>query len=97
MSGLVFLVLYPLSVVIYGAVASTLWAWFLVPLGVPPVGVAHAVGVYALLLILAKTFRANDTDTSFEHLLALAFGGLIYALLALTTGWVALQAMGVSS
>ena len=34
---------------------STLWAWFVVPLGAPPVGIAHAAG----LLIAANILRAR--------------------------------------
>lgn len=29
----------------YGYVISTMWRWFLVPLGVPSIGVAHALGI----------------------------------------------------
>jgi hypothetical protein len=27
------------------AVGATLWGWFMVPLGTPPIGMAHAIGV----------------------------------------------------
>jgi hypothetical protein len=32
-----------------GAVISILWGWFIVPLGAPPLTVAHAIGVSLLI------------------------------------------------
>lgn len=47
----VFVLLVVTSVLWGGFVAKTLWAWFLVPLGVLPVGLGHAVGLSCLFSV----------------------------------------------
>lgn len=37
------------EVVVVGLVASALWGWFVVPLGLPPIGWAHASGIAGLV------------------------------------------------
>ena len=55
------IVLIPLMSIYYGWAFSTLWNWFIVPLGVAEIGIAHAIGISTLfgLLISAK---ANQPD-----------------------------------
>lgn len=37
------------GVVLAGFVGATLWGWFLVPLGLPAITIAHAIGIDALV------------------------------------------------
>ncbi len=48
------LVLAAAGFVLVGAALASLWGWFLVPLGAPSINVAHAVGLYTTLMLLAR-------------------------------------------
>ena len=76
-------------------VARDLWAWFIVPLGVPSVGVAHAYGVILLARLLAPA-RPDDRKAGpgemFVRVLSLSFARVVAVLLfwgvgALMAGW----------
>lgn len=45
-----------------GWVLSVMWAWFVVPLGVVPLGVAHAIGLSAVFAALKGVARADVVD-----------------------------------
>lgn len=47
-----------------GFVLVHLWAWFLVPLGLPPIGIAHAIGIALIAGMLAP--RARDSKEKEE-------------------------------
>jgi hypothetical protein len=34
-----------------GFVVFTLWGWFLIPLGLPAIGIAHAMGISGMVLV----------------------------------------------
>jgi len=53
--SLLYLVSVPVSIYLNALVLSSLWLWFLVPLGVPAIGLAHAWGI--LILKNVFTFR----------------------------------------
>lgn len=79
------------SVVMRGYVLSVLWAWFVVPaLGLPPLGVAHAIG----LTLVAAMFTlhlsgADGDDKSAGGLIGHAFGhGIAAPVLMLVAGWI---------
>lgn len=65
-------------------VSSTLWGWFLVPLGVPMIGIAHAygLGVFTTFLTGTAGLSLNMKDSGKE------FGEKSIAALLLP--WVAL-------
>lgn len=48
--------------VLEGLVLSMLWIWFMVPLGVPPIGIAHAVGLVALIGLVGPGPRLRDDE-----------------------------------
>ncbi len=58
------LLLFPAIIAINGFVLQSLWGWFLVPLGVPYIGVAKAIG----LSVLAHMFvwQAEQPDSNGE-------------------------------
>lgn len=45
---LVILAIAPV-LIIHGYVISIMWGWFVVPLGVPAIGIAHAIGLAGML------------------------------------------------
>lgn len=72
-----------------GFVAATLWGWFVVPLGAPVIGVAHAVGL--LLLVTLATSDGYDKDNErgdaayyFKRIVV----SLAVIVFALVVGWV---------
>lgn len=59
MSGVIVLLF---GLILFDAFAlQIMWGWFVVPLGVPPVGLAHAYGVF-LLWLLFKPIRVREGD-----------------------------------
>lgn len=48
----------------FGAfVLTRLWAWFVVPLGVPAIGMAHAMGLVLMLALMMMHLKVHeDTD-----------------------------------
>ena len=51
-----FLALVPLSIMFNAYILHQMWAWFIVPLGAAPIGLAHAWG----LAILVAMFTTKD-------------------------------------
>ena len=66
---------------------TTLWHWFLVPLGLPEVGIAHMVGLsLALGLIRFKGHISDDETPDPEDLLAAT---VVVPAVALGIGFIA--------
>ena len=86
-SGLVIIVLVIPLALWGGVIASNLWCWFIVPLGAPPIGIAHAAG-----LMLIKGFvcarLSKSTMTTTETLGELIGHAAIYYPLLLLIGWI---------
>ena len=62
---------------------STLWAWFVVPLGVKSIGMAHAYGLSVIVSVFMGTRGLGNSDTStilvqgvVLNIIALIFGGI---------------------
>lgn len=73
-----------------GFVISTLWSWFVVPLGVVPIGVWHAAG----LAVLTNYFKnVNVTQNEHLHGIGVLFVGALISLVALIFGWIAYMFM----
>jgi hypothetical protein len=72
-----------------GFVVWVLWGWFVVPLGVPQIGVAWAIGVSVLVGVLAPTPPPAPDGKRTDHFAAVAFK----PALALLIGWIAKQFM----
>lgn len=68
--GLIALALLGLGVVmIVGALSngfalSYLWLWFVVPLGVKPLGIAHAIGLGAIVRFLTHQYSSDSPGWS---------------------------------
>ena len=79
-----------------GVVVVVLWGWFAVPLGLPTIGVAHAVGISALvaLVVAAPVPKSAEDDDEWEEIYRLVRISLYRAFLALAVGYGAHLAMG---
>ena len=69
-------ILVPFSI-LSGWALSWLWLWFLVPLGVPAIGLAHSIGIVSLVSFLTKQYNPTSNDTSEEK-----YGKLAYAVMS---------------
>lgn len=103
----IFVAMVP-SAILRGYVLATLWRWFVVPLGMPEIGKAHAYGIAALLVLITFHYPIKDKDiaggyqsreaTSKERAayvtqhLVVAF---VPALWALVCGYIAHELMGM--
>ncbi len=55
------LALIPIAVYLRGFVIVKLWSMFAVPLGVPAIGIAHAIGIAILAsVVVARKSKARD-------------------------------------
>lgn len=63
----VLLLLSVLQIVYTGWVITKLWLWFMVPLGVPAIGIAHAIGLGILISLIAGLhFLAREKDAEIK-------------------------------
>lgn len=51
------------TMILSGFCFSKIWLWFIVPLGVPAVGIAHAMGLM-MIVAYVKTLPKNETTTA---------------------------------
>lgn len=74
-----------------GYIASLLWGWFLVPLGVPAIGYWHAVGIETLLGAFGLFSRKTqpDADDSPLSIVKMALWPFVMPLVFLAVGAVA--------
>ena len=77
---------------------SVLWAWFAVPLGCPPIGVAHAAGLVGVLGFLffnpVRPTKDKPDGIGAVAWVALMLGAHVgVAALALSVGWVLQRCM----
>lgn len=78
------LLLFPITLVAYAFVVATFWGWFVVPLGAPDIGLAHAYGLAILVGMVAKRHTKDE-----RSVLEAFAGALMYCGLALLFGWIA--------
>lgn len=90
------LVALPFTIALRGWAISYLWLWFVVPLGVVPIGIAHACGISVIVAVLATRVAKSDPDEEkgpwhdvivtllvsvFMPLFALGMGAIFHALM----------------
>lgn len=76
--------------VYHAFVLSTLWAWFVVPLGVAKIGMAHA---YGLALIPTTVIGARGLYSPEDKRTEAAVAAIVIPAVALLFGWIALGFM----
>lgn len=68
-----------------GFILSCLWAWFMVPLGLPEIGVAHAIGVAFLVgMFLSHIKSSSETKEPVTELIT----PFVVGLIALIAGYI---------
>ncbi len=80
--------------IIKGWAVSVLWGWFFVPLGLPPIGVALAIGVSLTITYLTMQRTGNEAEKDDEagKKLARSLGTMFFApLVTLGAGWIVKQ------
>ncbi len=70
---------------------STLWGWFIVPFGLPSIGIAHAYGVALLAKLL--TCDINTMRDKSEGIADSLIKGLVLNLVGLGLGYIAMSLM----
>lgn len=77
-----------LGMLINGIVLSFLWQWFLVPLGLPALGLIHAMGVGLIVRYLTyQTVNCKKEDDQQQVWVQLA-SSLLYPLFILLFGFI---------
>lgn len=81
--------------VLDGWVLSTLWEWFVVPLGLPSIGIPHAVGLLAIasLMLSRKASRKAEYDTKERQLIELCVTSVIHTAILFLMGAIAAHFM----
>ncbi len=75
------------AIIFRGFVLASLWLWFIVPLGLSPIGKAHAIGIAILIALLTKNPNAAEKGDNEDGALAKAFGRQIGSVLVTLTSW----------
>jgi hypothetical protein len=52
----------PVSIVVNGLLLRLFWGWFVVPLGLAPIGIAHALGISVLVAMLTYEYTREPED-----------------------------------
>ncbi len=71
---------------LYGLVLRSLWQWFVVPLGVLPIGVAHAIGL-TVVAAMFRTHAASSTDDEENSPVVGVLSSAVVAVALWGIGW----------
>lgn len=79
------------SILLNGIALSVLWGWFLVPLGLSEIGLAHAIGISMVVgLITYQEIDSGGDNRSKDEAIGYALGAAIgRPLLLMALGWLA--------
>lgn len=93
LGGIILLAVLIASIaVLRGWVLSILWAWFLVPMGLPPISIPYAIGISLVFGMLAKdSYSKSDDDDTREDTIKRLVGIYVAPLLILFIGWIVKQ------
>lgn len=82
------LLIAPFDILCYSLSLKILWGWFMVPIGLAPIGKAHAFGisVVASLLLANKADKVVPSDISVVGRMATS---MTVSLVCLGIGWLA--------
>lgn len=50
----------------YGICLKILWGWFLVPLGIHDISIAHALGIYCLISLITYQYVPNKEGEEYK-------------------------------
>jgi hypothetical protein len=89
------LVLWPAQAFVWGYCVAVLWSWFVVPLGLPAIGKAHALGLAVIVRFVSMDVSKviKDADEETHEFVARQVAVFIVPGFALLFGWVYQQFM----
>lgn len=79
--------------VLDGLVLQVMWGWFIVPLGLPHIGVAMAVGFGTIVSLMTSTPKAAKDGEEIEELIGQVVNWLIKLVILMAVAWVAHKCM----
>lgn len=80
----------PITAIVRGYILSIIWSWFMVPLGIIPIGIAHAIGISVTVSFLTSHLAAEDKEKSTTtKVVTKMFSGVLVSLMALGIAWIA--------
>lgn len=79
------LLLLPFSLFLNALALSIIWGWFIVPMGMMPLGLAQAAGVSLVVGYLTHQISPQKDERELPELIALV---LLWPLTVLGIGWV---------
>lgn len=83
-----------LSVIVNGYVLSILWVWFVVPLGLPVISVAHSIGLAMVTGWLTYQYQTNKKEEdNIKALTEFAILFIVRPLAVLGVGYIVKQFM----
>lgn len=77
------LALIPVVIVIRAAILVSIWAWFMVPLGAPDIGVAMAIGITCVVSMIVP--HPDKKGDGWQGVIGSVIGWLVVWLIA----WIA--------
>ncbi len=86
-----FFVVGPILFIIQGWSISTLWNWFIAPLGVPQIGVATALGISLTTSLLRFKGRESEEKRTHRERLERLVGFFLVPVIGVGIGWIVLQ------
>jgi hypothetical protein len=87
---LLLIVMLPIGIIIRGFVLKTLWLWFLVPLGLPPISFGLAWGLSIITAMFTHQHSSKTTGKKMSTIVGTAIGvDFLGPFLALFAGWLA--------
>jgi len=82
------------SALVDGWAISLLWGWFLVPLGVPPITLVHAIGISTFLsLVGPHNSSSKNKDGSWKVVIGTLLASFLVPLFAVLIGWIVARFM----
>lgn len=84
------LAMVPVSIILRGFVLCQLWLWFVVPLGVKEIGIAHALGLSTAISMFGGHSSSPDMEKRGDVPLAvwMVVMAVIPPLFCLLVGWI---------
>ena len=81
----------PILFFIQGWAISTLWNWFIAPIGAPQIGIATALGISLTAAVIRFKGTKSDDNISRRQRLERLIGYFLVPVVGVGIGWVVLQ------
>jgi len=89
LTAILFLLLWlPTSMVLNALILRDLWGWFVVPLGVPTLGIAHAAGISTFVRFVTYSLSAKQDTREDKSIWFIVTASALIMALTWGLGWV---------